>query len=193
MKAKILEDIYRRLQTFDRLPFDVLSKSFCMVRTLCFETKSMFKFARKVNKYTLVAALVILCLLSGLTIIVAQQPFVSSIRSRGRLRVDRVGVYNDMNCSAVIEYLDWGTLEAGSSRNVTVYIRNEGNHVTTLFLVADNWNPVNASDYLSLEWDYDGRMIDVMETVEVLLTLRVSADVEDLQDFSFDVVIGVNV
>lgn len=57
---------------------------------------------------------------------------------------------------------------------------------------ADNWNPTNASSYMSLSWNYDGKMLSPMETVEVTLTLSVSPNVENIVDFSFDVIITVN-
>lgn len=108
------------------------------------------------------------------------------------MKVDGVGVYKDNNCSIVVTYLDWGTLQPGSARNITLYIRNEGNHVESLFMATSNWNPIDATDYMSLSWNYNGKTLNPMETVEVTLTLSISPTVESIADFSFDVVIGVS-
>jgi len=152
----------------------------------------VWRFLGRVKRRALLEFLVMICVLSGLGIIAASQWRVTIIGSRGNVRVEGVGVYEDRNCSNATSYLDWGTLEPGSAQNITLYVRNEGNRVATLFLAVDNWNPANASNYMSLSWNYDGRMLSPMQTVEVTLTLSVSQNVENIVEFSFDVIIGTN-
>jgi len=149
-------------------------------------------FLSRPKRRVLLASLVVICVLSGLGIISGSQWGSTTIGNRGNVKIDGVGVYKDQNCNTAIGYLDWGTLEPASAQNITLYIRNEGNHVATLFMATDNWNPTNASNYMSLSWNYDGRMLSPMETTEVTLTLSVSVNVENIVDFSFDVIIGVN-
>jgi len=103
-----------------------------------------------------------------------------------------VGVYWDANCSSPVYSLDWGSVEPGSIKNQTVFIRNEGNEPSTLFLNTTNWNPPNALDFIKLNWDYNGYIIDPQETTEVTLTLFVAPVTEGLKDFNFDIIIGVN-
>jgi len=147
----------------------------------------------RVKRHVLLEFLIMICVLTGFGIIAASQWRATIIGSYGNVRVDGVGVYEDRNCSVATSYLDWGTLEPGSAQNITLYVRNEGNHVATLFLAVDNWNPANAPDYMSLSWNYDGRTLSPMQTVAVTLTLSVSQNVENIVDFSFDVIIGTNV
>jgi len=147
---------------------------------------------RQVKIHWVLALIVLTCILSGFGIIAGSRMNVAILGSGGNIKVDGVGVYNDRNCSVSLTYLNWGTLEPESVSNITVYIRNEGNQAATLFMVADNWNPTNASNYMSLSWNYDGKMLSPMETVEVTLTLSVSPNVENIVDFSFDVIITVN-
>jgi len=45
---------------------------------------------------------------------------------------------------------------------------------------------------MGLSWNYDGRVLNPTELVEITLTLSVSSDVENIVDFSFDIIIGVN-
>jgi len=103
-----------------------------------------------------------------------------------------VGVYLDANCGNPVYSLDWGSVEPDSIKNQTVFIRNEGNAASTLFLNTTNWNPLNASDFIELNWDYNGYIIYPQETTEVTLTLFVAPVTEGVKDFNFDIIIGVN-
>jgi len=58
------------------------------------------------------------------------------------------------------------------------------------FLGAENWSSENASDYLTLSWDYAGQTIGPDETVQVTLSLLASPDIEDVTDFGFDVILS---
>ena len=50
-------------------------------------------------------------------------------------------------------------------KNVTVFVRSEGNTAITLSMNTTNWNPPNASDFITLSWDYGGQVIDPNEVV----------------------------
>ena len=119
-----------------------------------------------------------------------------SIGSRGTVKIVGdgvyVGVYWDSSCSSAVSFVDWGTVEPGSMRNVTIYIRNEGNWVVSLFMFADNWSPSDASNYMALSWDYAGQTIDPQEVVQTTLTLSASSAIEGITDFSFDIIMGVS-
>jgi len=72
---------------------------------------------------------------------------------------------------------------------VIVYIRNEGSAQMTLSLDTENWNPAIASTYIGLSWDYGGEVLGVDGVVEVTLSLSVSDLIEDITNFSFDIVV----
>ena len=100
-----------------------------------------------------------------------------------------VGVYQDSGCTSNLSFIDWGVLEPGSSKNFTCYIRNELSSVSTLSMSTSNWDPPNASDYLTLSWDYGGQSIDVDEVVPVTFTLSVDASIEGITNFRFYITI----
>lgn len=112
-----------------------------------------------------------------------------TISNVGSVKAVGVGVYWDQNCTNVVSAIDWGMLEPGSSKNVTVYIRNEGNSVVSLSMATSNWNPSNASDYITLGWDYTGQIVDPESVIEVTLILAVSSSITGVTSFSFDIVI----
>jgi hypothetical protein len=108
----------------------------------------------------------------------------------GTVKAVGVGVYWDNACSSRVASIDWGLVEPGSAENVTVFIRNEGNVAATLSLEAVNWSPLNASDFITLSWDYSGQVVDPNEVVEVALFLSVPSSIEGITSFIFDIVIA---
>jgi hypothetical protein len=117
----------------------------------------------------------------------------SSVRigGRGTVKVVGVGVFWDGSCTDPVSAIDWGMVEPGSVNNVTVYVRNEGNVASNISLTVENWNPLNASDYFILTWDYDCEQLNPREVAQTTLTLSVSQSVHGIESFSFDIVFSV--
>lgn len=107
----------------------------------------------------------------------------------GSVKAIGVGVYWDENCTSEVSFIDWGMLEPDSIENVTVYIRNEGNSVASLSMETSNWNPSNASNYMALSWDYSEQSINPDDVVRITFTLSISATIEGITNFSFDITI----
>lgn len=113
----------------------------------------------------------------------------TTIGSSGTVKAVGVGVYWDGDCTDQVPSINWGMVEPDSVNNVTVYIRNESNAPVTLSLQAENWSPTNASDYMTLSWDYGGQEVGVDGVVQVMLSLTVLDSVTGVTNFSFDIVI----
>jgi len=114
------------------------------------------------------------------------------VPSRGSVKNTNVGIYWDQALTNPVSSIDWGTLEAGSSINRTVFIRNESNTDATSSMVTSNWNPSEASSYMTLSWDYAGQTLNANQVVQVKLTLSVSASITGITDFSFDITIATS-
>jgi len=140
---------------------------------------------------TVIAVIFVIVLLASETIL-GQFSSFHLIGSRGKVTVIGVGVYWDINCSSPVYSLDWGSVQPGSIKNQTVFIRNEGDEPSTLFLNTTNWNPPDASDFIELKWDYNGYIINPKENTKVILSLFIAPVTEGLKDFNFDIIIGVN-
>ncbi len=110
-----------------------------------------------------------------------------TISNVGSVKAVGVGVYWDSACSNAVSSINWGMLNPGSSKNETIFIRNEGNTTVTLTMTTSNWNPPNASDYLTLNWNYNGQALEVGEVIQVTLTLSVSSSIDGITSFSFDI------
>lgn len=147
----------------------------------------------KRNESTVVIAALALLMYTLALSIVSQvaSPIVTdkTVSNVGSVKAIGVGVYWDENCTSEVSFIDWGMLEPGSGENVTVYIRNEGNSVASLSMDTSNWIPSNASYYITLSWDYGGVSISPGEVVQVTFTLSVSASIEGVTSFSFDIVV----
>jgi len=127
--------------------------------------------------------------LSMLTQVMSSMQTNTKISNQGALKAVGVGVYWDSGLTNKVSSIDWGILEAGSNVNKTVYIRNEGNAAATLSLTTSNWSPTNASNYLTLTWNYGDQTLTVNEAVQVKFTLSASSSVTGITNFSFDITI----
>jgi hypothetical protein len=100
-----------------------------------------------------------------------------------------IGVYNEVECVTEVSSIDWGDIEAGTSKEVTVYVKNLGITSVTLSLSTQNWSPSEALNYMSVDWDHDGSPLDSDAVLPVQIILTVSAEITDITSFSFEIII----
>jgi hypothetical protein len=118
-----------------------------------------------------------------------------SLPSIGTIKTVGVEVYWDSDLENRTEEINWGNIQVGSSKNFTVYIRSISNVETTLLLDTTDWSPANLSEYVSFLWDYDGRILNPGEIVQVKLTFLSSYSrtflffliENNVKKFSFDI------
>jgi hypothetical protein len=135
--------------------------------------------------------LILLCLASFLIVgvVVAQQVIQINIRSSAVIR-SMFDAYWDLDCTRIINNIDWGLLEPASSQTVTIYIRNTSPSSAILNLTSRNWTPQGSDSYITLSWDREGFTLKPNQTVEVRLTLTVNANIRDITEFSFEIIIN---
>ncbi|MBS7270663.1 MAG: hypothetical protein KIH10_17730 [Candidatus Freyarchaeota archaeon] len=109
-------------------------------------------------------------------------PNVSAIKTVG------VRVYWDINCTAEIASIDWGILEPSNTKIRIVYVKSISNIPQMLNIQAENWNPPECTEYITLTANPNTVEIQVNEVLEVTLTLNISKDVTGIKNFSFDIV-----
>jgi hypothetical protein len=112
-----------------------------------------------------------------------------------------VGIYWDGDCDNAIVSLSWGmvvvnTLRFSESKNIAVYVQNEGTEPITLFLNTSDWDPPFGSKYVNLSWDYDGRVLGSGEVMKVNLILSINSSIwfesVRVQDYSFIIIISAS-
>lgn len=133
---------------------------------------------------------VLIIALASLGVAYAVTSSYVTLHNTGTVKGIGVGVYWDSGCTQQVTSIDWGLTDPGAVKNVTVYIRNEGNAPITLSLQTANWNPSNAPNYISLAWNYAGQTIAVNQAIGVVLSLSIASSVESIAAFSFDIIIS---
>ena len=103
-----------------------------------------------------------------------------------------VGVYWDINCTREVTSINWGEVELGTTVDRTVYIKNNGTSDVTLSMNTTNWNPSFANEYITLSWDYDGRVLHPGDVLAVTFTLQAPPESHGITSFNFDVIITIN-
>lgn len=116
----------------------------------------------------------------------------ASFSSAGSIQIQTttgIGIYSDNECVLDLTSVSWGTLEPGDMKNVTFYLRNEGDSPIIISLETSNWTPALATNYLDLSWNYQNETIDSNEVIQIKITLAVAPNIEGISDFSFDITI----
>jgi hypothetical protein len=127
------------------------------------------------------------------------------VASTGALQVDNVvlkqidnsvaaprqsfGVYWDNGGINKVSSIDWGILSPGTTKTMTLYIRNEGNVPILLSKQMLNWNPTNTATVLTLDWDYNNQLISAGNTLKVTLSLNVAQNIPGIDGFNVDAVL----
>lgn len=112
-----------------------------------------------------------------------------TVSNAGSVKGVGVGVYWNLACTNRTSSINWGLLDPGSNRTVTVYVRNEGNAPATLTKTVQSWNPSTASSYLTLNWNYAGQTLSANQVLQLKLTLLVSSAITGISNFSFDTIV----
>ena len=101
-----------------------------------------------------------------------------------------IDLYWDAQCKNAVQSIDWGTLVAGNTGNVTVYIRNEGAENTILDLNVSGWSPLQAASYMNIDWNYSGTPVPSGTIVPIMLVLTVDQDIYNITDFGVNITIS---
>jgi hypothetical protein len=126
---------------------------------------------------------VILGTITGLFDAGKSASYASSVRGFG------AEIYWDQGCTNRTLSFDWGIIEPGSNKTLTVYVRNEGDSATYLSMATSNWNPSAALSLITLTWNYSGQTLSVDQVIPLELTLAISPTISGITHFSLDTTI----
>lgn len=113
-----------------------------------------------------------------------------TISNIGSVKAIGVGVYWDSSYTNAVSSINWGELQPGVAKNVTIYVKNEGSVKMKLSMTASNWSPTQASSYMTLSWNRENYVLNPGSVVSAVLTLSVSSSISGITSFSFDVIIS---
>jgi hypothetical protein len=147
------------------------------------------------NQYTLTSrALSLLFVFTLLSISLIPVVFIwgksSKANDRGK-KEEKINfdIFFDEGCTIKVESIDWGEITPGGSSTVVVYIKNLSKFHVTLFCCLSDFSPDNAAEYLALDWDKEGYLLEARKTVRACLTLSVSGSAQ-FNSFTVDVLIS---
>ena len=112
-----------------------------------------------------------------------------TISSTGAVTAINVGVYSDSDCTNELTSLDWETISPGDSENKTIYLKNTGNAQITLTMTTTNWTPTGAEGAITIVWDKENSKLTPNQVTPAIITLNISESIEEITNFSFDIVI----
>jgi len=111
------------------------------------------------------------------------------IANRAEMVTVGIGVYWDITCTQKIESIDWGTLNPGQNKTITIYVKNEGGAPITGSFNTTNWVPPLAANYISLTWDFGVTPVEPGRVRETHLTIMVVRDIHDVTTFYFTIIV----
>jgi hypothetical protein len=131
----------------------------------------------------------LLCFALGSFSTLAAMQWSQRIPSSATVKAVGVGIYKDVNFTVSVTQINWGIVEAGESKNFSAYIVNQSNVPITLSMTTEAWNPANASDFITLSWNYSGAEIAVGSYAFVDFVLNVSQTITGVDAFSFTIIV----
>ena len=131
----------------------------------------------------------LLCFALGSFSTIAVMQWTQRIPSSATVKAVGVGIYKDINFTVSVTKIDWGIVEAGESKNFSAYIVNRSNVPITLSMTTENWTPANASNFITLTWNYNGTQVAVDGYVFVTFVLSVDPAISGIDAFSFTIVV----
>lgn len=134
-------------------------------------------------KYLVVILVVAAVALSATTLAVLNVN--QNVGSNGNISTaPNIGVYADSACTTNLTSLNWGNIQAGSTTNQTIYVKNTGTGTMTLSMAISNWNPAEAGSHITLSWNKGGTILTAGQWTPAVLTLNVASDITGIRTFS---------
>jgi len=86
--------------------------------------------------------------------------------------------------------LQWGTLYPAGSAIRSILVTSKGNQPQSLNMTASAWIPLNASSYITLTWDAEGKVLNKYnDSLMCNFTLAIHPDISSITSFSFNITI----
>jgi hypothetical protein len=145
---------------------------------------------KKIAKITILTVILVLCL-TLITPAISKKPqkiIEKQVSNQGSIRrSEGIEIYSDKKGTNRINSIDWGTLNPGTTKTITIFVQNTGKDPITLSYYASNWNPTEIEKYLILNWDYNEQIIEFKEKIQITFSLTVSENIQTNTNFNFDI------
>lgn len=120
---------------------------------------------------------------------IAINSYYQVIPSTGSIVAINIGVYQDSNCSQVLNSIPWGILTPNQTKTFTCYVKNLGATQARLSMFTSAWDPSNASSYILLTWNRIDYLLNATLSVLATLTLKIFPNITGITTFKMNVTI----
>ncbi len=100
-----------------------------------------------------------------------------------------LGIYLDNSTTQEVTRIDWGIVYPDDQTHQIIYIQNLGNINCQLLLNTTDWAPPEAQKLIIVTWDYNGTLIEPNTILQVTLSLNTSAQLVNIEQFDFKIII----
>jgi len=152
---------------------------------------SSFAIFRNCNSKVLFATLCLLAIVVLGAITGGFGSFGSIVRADSVKGIG-VGIYWDQTCSNRTLTFQWGQLDPGANKTLTIYVKNECNSPIVLSLETSNWTPSASAHYISLAWNYSSQVINANDVVPIEITLTINSTINGISDFNYNTIIAAS-
>ncbi len=106
-----------------------------------------------------------------------------TFQSSGVIKTAGVEVYYDEDCQNPVGSIDWGMIEPGFSKNITIYVKNRGNTPLVISINTSDWQPSIAEKYINVSLVTEKPVVDPKTVAREAINLYVSKDVQEIITF----------
>jgi hypothetical protein len=103
--------------------------------------------------------------------------------------IGSTGSISVIGVDANVTEIDWGILAPGETRYFPVLLTNLGTRPINLNIKTSNWNPANASQFMTVNWTYNNEVLTVNESLSVKIGLHVDPLIYGIYNFTFDITV----
>jgi hypothetical protein len=150
--------------------------------------KNSYIYPKKLKVFIVVSIIIASLLIGGIlthafgTLQTSQQ-----VTNSGVMASPGLGVYTDSAATKNCTNIDWGITYPGAAITRSGFLRNNGNIPMNISLVVGPFVPSEASQYLSVSWDSQYKVVQPGAIVPITVTLTISPASNPLATFSFTI------
>ena len=102
--------------------------------------------------------------------------------------------YWDSNCTESVDVIDWGIMQNGENKTITVWLKNVGNEAGNLTANTTDWSPQGIEEYVDVSYTFGSLYLEPAEVTYLNITVSIDVNIPlNYTSFSFSTVIYLSV
>jgi len=114
-----------------------------------------------------------------------------SFHNHAQIAAVGVDLWADEQCTinASETGINWGVFDLGETKNDTIWASNPGTVPITLSFVTGNWQPIDATKYISLSWSYTGAVMQPADVTPLTFYCTVALNTTGFTAFNYTITV----